>query len=162
MRMRKRFFLSIAFVLALSAGLVSQQPRHEGPDVAVVVNSDVPLTGLSVYDLRHIFMGDKQYWKNGLAVVLIVPAQGTHEREILLQKIYKMNESQYRQYWIGRIFRAEAISAPKTAESSTLANELVASLPGCITIMNASDVRPGSKILRVDGKLPGERGYPLR
>jgi hypothetical protein len=163
MRWRIKALGSVACILAFSIILASQQSRHEGgSEVAVVVNSDVPVTSISLYDVRHVFVGDKQYWKSNMPVVLIVPPAGTHEREVMLHTVYRMNESQYRQYWIGRIFRAEAMSAPKTAESSTIANELVSSIPGCITIMNASEVRPGAKILRVDGKLPGERGYPLR
>jgi hypothetical protein len=163
MLLRTKLLFFLACALALSTVLASQQSRHDGgTEVAVVVNPGVPVSGISTYDIRHVFMGDKQYWKSNMPVVLIVPPAGTREREVMLHSIYHMNETQYRQYWIGRIFRAEAISAPKTAESSAIANELLSSIPGCITIMNASDVRPGGKILKVDGKLPGERGYPLR
>jgi hypothetical protein len=151
-------------ILLFSAAVLPQQAgkREGGGEIVIVVNKGVPPDTLSLYEVRHIFMGERQYWKSNLPVVLIVPSAGSREREVMLRDIYRMNESQYRQYWVGRIFRAEAPSAPKTADTSAVANELVATVPGCITIMNLNDVHPGSKILKVDGKSPGDRGYPLR
>jgi hypothetical protein len=32
---------------------------------------------------------------------------------------------------------------------------------GAITLIDLSDVKPGMKILKVDGHLPGEPGYPV-
>jgi hypothetical protein len=43
-----------------------------------------------------------------------------------------------------------------------MANELVTAIPGAIAFVIARDVEPGIKVLRIDGHLPGEPGYPLR
>jgi hypothetical protein len=43
-----------------------------------------------------------------------------------------------------------------------MANQLVTAIPGSIAFIDSKDVKPGSKVLRVDGRLPGEPGYPLR
>jgi hypothetical protein len=40
--------------------------------------------------------------------------------------------------------------------------ELVTAIPGAIAFVDARNVHPGVKVVRVDGKLPGEKGYPLR
>lgn len=163
MAARTKQILSMACILCVSVLLMSQQVKHEGiADIAVVVNRDVPANGLALYQVRRIFRGEEKYWKSNLPIVVIVPGTGTREREVMLHDIYKMNESQYKQFWMEQIFRAEAFSAPKIADSSGTANELVSSVPGCITLMSANEVRPGSKILKIDNKLPGERGYPLR
>jgi ABC-type phosphate transport system substrate-binding protein len=161
MRLHNTILLTLAFFLGLSALLLAQI-RHESADVAVVANADVPVDNLSIFEVRHIFRGEKQYWKSNLKVVLLVPPQGAHERDVMLNVVYRMSESEYKQYWIGRIFRAEAISAPKTAESSATAKNLVTRLSGCITLMNAADVRSSDRILKIDGKVPGEKGYALR
>jgi len=84
------------------------------------------------------------------------------ERNVVLKIIYQMSESQFKQYWIAKIFRAESASAPKVVYSNDMANELVTAIPGAIAFIDARDVRPGAKVLRVDGRLPGEAGYPLR
>ena len=39
---------------------------------------------------------------------------------------------------------------------------LTALSPGAITYLRASDVDPSVKVLKVDGKAPGEAGYPLK
>lgn len=153
----------MACVLWLCVLLMPQQVKHEGiADIAVVVNREVPVNGLAMYEVKRIFRGEDKYWKSNLPIVLIVPATGMREREVMLHNIYKMNESQYKQFWVEQIFRVQAFSAPKIADSSVTANKLVSSVPGCITLMSANEVRPGSKILKIDNKLPGERGYPLR
>jgi hypothetical protein len=40
--------------------------------------------------------------------------------------------------------------------------ELISGIPGAIGFMDARNVRPGLKVLRVDGHLPGDKEYPLR
>ena len=84
------------------------------------------------------------------------------ERDVVLKKIYQMNEAQFRQYWIGKVFRAEATAGPKIVYSNETAMELVQNLPGSIAFVDASQIPRGVKVLKVDGRLPGEKGYPLQ
>jgi hypothetical protein len=93
---------------------------------------------------------------------LLIRAPVARERNVVLKIIYQMSESQFRQYWIAKIFRAEAATAPKVVYSNDVANELVTAIPGAIAFIDARDVRPGAKVVRVDGHLPGEPAYPLR
>ncbi|MBI3671030.1 MAG: hypothetical protein HY237_14775 [Acidobacteria bacterium] len=81
---------------------------------------------------------------------------------MVLKVIYQMSEAQFNQYWIAKVIRAEAASPPKIVYSNDTANELVTAIPGAIAFMDARDVRPGLKVLRVDGLLPGDPNYPLR
>jgi ABC-type phosphate transport system substrate-binding protein len=120
------------------------------------------VSNLSLAEVRKIFRGEKQYWSTDLPVVLLVRAPVARERDVVLKVIYQMTEAQFRQYWVAKIFRAESVSAPKLVYSPDMANQLVATLPGAISFVDARQVGPGLKVLRVDGKLPGESGYPLR
>ena len=45
--------------------------------------------------------------------------------------------------------------------SNESATELVASIPGAVAFVDAAQVPKGLKVLRIDGRLPGEKGYPL-
>src|ERR1700758_2257902 len=135
--------------------------RHD-VDVAVVVHSDTPISNLSLSDVRKVFLGDRQYWSTNIPVVLLIRAPVARERDVVLKIIYQMSESQFKQYWIAKIFRAESASAPKVVYSNDMANELVTAIPGAIAFIDTREVRPGSKVIRVDGRLPGEAGYPLR
>ena len=60
------------------------------------------------------------------------------------------------------VFRAEATNGPKVVYSNESATELVAALPGSVAFVDAGQVPKGLKILKVDGKLPGDEGYPLK
>jgi ABC-type phosphate transport system substrate-binding protein len=131
-------------------------------DIAVVVHPDTPVSGLSLAEVRKVFLGDRQYWNSNVPVVLLIRAPVARERNVVLRTIYQMSESQFKQYWIAKIFRAEAASAPKLVYSNDMASELVGAIPGAIAFIDAHDVRPGTKVIRVDGRLPGEPGYTLR
>ncbi len=131
-------------------------------DVAVVVQPDTPVSNLSLAEVRKIFLGDRQYWTANTPVVLLIRAPVARERDVVLKIIYQMSESQFKQYWIAKIFRAESVSAPKVVYSNDMASELVTALPGAIAFVDSREVRPGTKVVRVDGRLPGEPGYPLR
>ena len=73
-----------------------------------------------------------------------------------------MTEAEFRQYWISKMFRAEATSGPKVVYSNEMATELVSALPGSVAFIDVSQVPKGLKVLSIDGKLPGQVGYPLK
>jgi ABC-type phosphate transport system substrate-binding protein len=136
--------------------------QNHDVDVAVVVHPETQVSNLSLAEVRRVFLGDRQYWSTNTPVVLLIRAPVARERNVVLKIIYQMSESQFKQYWIAKIFRAESATAPKLVYSNDMANELVTAIPGAIAFIDARDVRPGTKVLRVDGRLPGEAGYPLR
>ena len=130
--------------------------------VAIVVNSKSTITNLSFAELRRIFLGERQFWPDRSKITLLVRAPVAHEREVVLDQIYRMDEDQFRQYWIGKMFRAEVAGGPKIVYSSDMAINLVGVIPGSITFVLASAVTANSRVLRIDGKLPSDPGYPLK
>ena len=130
-------------------------------DLAIVVRPDVPVDNLSFADLRRLMRGERQFWSSNLRVTLLVRAPGARERDIVLKTIYEMSEAQFRQYWIAKVFRAEAASGPRIVYSNEMAAELATAIPGAVAIVDASQVPKGLKVLKIDGHLPGEKGYPL-
>ena len=131
-------------------------------DVAVVAHPDVAVEDLSFAELRKIMLGDRQFWSPGHKVVVLVRKSAAPERKILLDKIYRMNEAQYRKYWVAKLFRAEATDEPKAVLSNLEAMELVGVIPGAIALIDANDIPPGVNVLSVDGTRPGDADYPLR
>jgi hypothetical protein len=127
-----------------------------------VVRPDLPVDNISFAELRRLMMGDRQYWSSNLRVTLLVRAPGTHERDVILKSVYQMSEAQFRQYWISKIFRAEAVSGPKIVYTNEMATELVAAIPGAVAFVESTQIPKGLKVLKIDGKLPGDKAYPLR
>jgi ABC-type phosphate transport system substrate-binding protein len=159
-RLAKIAWVVVCTWLTLQSPLFAQTSR--GDDIAVVVNQDTPVTDLSLSDVRKVLLGERQYWNAKLPVVLLIRAPVARERDVVLRVIYQMTEAQFKQYWVAKIFRAEAASPPKIVYSNDMQYELVTAIPGAIAFIDARNVRPGLKVLRVDGYLPGERDYPLR
>ena|ERR1051325_11183450 len=150
---RRGWLLGIGATLAAAAA--------DSNAVAIVVRPDVPVDNLSFAELRRLMLGDRQFWSSNLKVTLLVRAPGAREREIVLKTIYQMSEAQFRQYWIAKVFRDEASSAPRIVYSNEMATELVLQMPGAVAIVDAAQIPKGLKVLKINGLLPGQPGYPL-
>src|SRR5262245_44083053 len=156
--------LKSAVLLALlcgSAFTASSVSAQGAGDLAIVTHPGTPVSQLTFTELRQVLKGDKQYWSPDLPVVLFVRAPTSAERSAVLDVIYQMTEPQFKQYWIAKQFRAESATSPKSMRSNDLTQQCVSSTAGAIGFMAAGDVKPGVKVLKIDGRLPGESGYKL-
>lgn len=152
--------------LAGARPLTHPTPRSD--DYAVVVHPLVTTSAVSMSQLREMFLGTRRRWDDGTAVVVIVQAPGTRTRGIVLRTLYRMDESAFKRYWIARTLRGggsdSAVSTdggPTLVSSDAMARRLTASIPGAVAIVPASEVDAGVRVLRIDGRLPGNDGYPL-
>jgi ABC-type phosphate transport system substrate-binding protein len=146
-------------VLSVSGAWTAAPPAA---DVAVVVNSKTPVDSLSMGELQKISRGERQFWTAGQRITLLIRAPVSHERDVLLKRVYQMTEAQYKQYWVAKVFRAEAPSGPKVIYNNQTAVELINGLPGSIAFIDASQVPSGVKVVKIDGRQPGDKDYPLR
>jgi hypothetical protein len=126
------------------------------------VHPESNVTDLTCAELRAIFLADQQFWNDRSRITLLVRAPSAYERDIVLHRIYRTDETQFRQYWIGKMFRAEVATGPKIVSSSDMAGQLVSAIRGAITFIPASEVGPEMRVVRIDGKLPSDPAYPIR
>jgi len=163
-RRRPRFTLPL--LVGLTVILAPIVPPRVGAapaeDVAVVVHPGVSVSGLSLTELRKILLGDRQYWPSNQRITLLILAPEARARAVVLRRVYQMTEAQFRQYWIGKVFRADVASGPKIVGTNQAATQLTAGIPGAISFVNADHVPRGLKVLKIDGRSPGEKGYPLQ
>ena len=150
-----------AAALCLLAPFAGAHLHAQAGGVAIVVHPDAPVRDFTMDQLRRVFLADQQFWSDGTRITLLVRAPQAYERDVVLNKLYRMDEDQFRQYWVAKIFRAEVPAGPKIVYSSGMARELVTAIPGAITFMPASEVDAGVRVVRVEGRLPGEAGYLL-
>jgi len=129
-------------------------------DIAVVVNSGNPVSNLTLAELRKILTGAKRSWPRNLPVTLITRGPGCEERLALL-KILAMKEGEYKAYWAAQVFRGEADAEPLVVPSVGMQKEALKIFPGGISLLNVGDVKPGMKVVKIDGLLPGAAGYPV-
>jgi hypothetical protein len=138
----------------------SMQIWAQADDIAVVASSSNPATNVTMPDLKKMFSGVKRGWPGGRPIKLITRGPGCRERLTLL-KLLSMSEEEYRQYWTAEVFRGEADAAPLAVPSVGMQKEAIMAFPGGLTLVGLKDVKPGMKVIRVDGLLPGDPGYPL-
>src|SRR5258705_2010639 len=148
-------------LIGWSAITTSSLSAQGAGDLAIVTHPGTPVTQLTFTELRQVLKGDKQYWSPDLPVVLFVRATTSTERSAVLDGIYQMTEPQFKQYWIAKTFRAESASSPKNLRSNELTQQFVSATAGAIGFMANNDVKAGVKVLKIDGRLPGETGYKL-
>lgn len=130
--------------------------------IAVIVHRQVPVNELSLAELRRVFRGERHSWSQELTITLLTPPHGSPERNVLLHKIYEQrSEVQYQQYWINKLFGDRPSISPKITRSNEMSVSLVREIPGAIALVSAYRIPSGVKVLRIDGKQPGQSGYPL-
>jgi hypothetical protein len=72
-----------------------------------------------------------------------------------------MKAEDLKPFWLGKIYRGELTAAPRVLASDAGVKQAVAGDPRAIGYVDSVLLDPSVKALRVDGKLPGEPGYPL-
>lgn len=158
-----RLFLSMACVSLLAAATptLAQEATTSSP-IAIVVHKDTQVDNLSMAELRNIFLADQQFWADRTRIILLVRAPQSDERDFVLNRIYQMSEAQFRQYWIAKMFRAEVPRGPKIVFSTDMTLDLVVAIPGSISFIRADEETDNVKVVRVEGLLPSDAGYPLK
>jgi len=149
------------FALSLLGGTPRAACAQDSEPLAIVVNRNNPLSEISLADLRRVFRGQRSRWTNGRRVTLVMRDAGAPEREAIIQGLYGLDEAQYRRTFLQAVFSGEAAEAPKTLASTNGVLRFVYNVPGAIGYVRARDVNASVKMLRVDGRLPGEPGYRL-
>lgn len=153
--------LAVAWLSGVGGTALAQESATSDA-IAIVAHKDTQVDNLSLSELRNIFLANQQFWPDRTRITLLVRAPQSEERDFVLNTIYQMEEGQFRQYWIAKMFRAEVPRGPKIVFSTDMMMELVIAIPGSISFANSSELTDDVKVIRIDGLLPSDPGYPLR
>jgi ABC-type phosphate transport system substrate-binding protein len=146
-------------VASSSAPASQQDPRSA---LAIIVNHRNPVAGLSMSEVRRIFLLDTQFWSTGRRITLVLREEGQPQRAQALRLICDMSEVEYRRHLLRQLFRGRPGSAvPRTIRTTEGMLAFVFNAPGAIGHVEATRVDSTVKVLRVDGRLPSDSGYPL-
>jgi hypothetical protein len=151
-----------ALVLLVWASTAASPAMQAPTDIAVVVNPGVPVENLSIVELRRILLGDREFWASGVRVTLLIRAPVARERDAAVKNVCQMTEAQFRQHWIGKVFRADTPSGPKIVYSNEMAIDQASRVPGAIAFVTTPVTNKSVKVLKIDGRSPGQAGYGLR
>ena len=158
--MGARLIALLSAAALLGAGF-TQDKKPEQPVLAVIIHPKNPTTKLTLGQLRDYFLIERERWTRKLPTELHLPKPGSTARKILLSKVYRMSEKDLRKHWVRKIFRGSITDFPSVAPSAKVAIELVRDDVGAFSAILASEVTEDVQVLAIDGKLPGDEGYPL-
>ena len=130
--------------------------------LAIVVNRNNPIQDVTLPQLRSMFYGEKKWWSNKHRITMAAMRHSTPEWKTVQRVIYKMNQHELEHYYLYQSFKGEGVSLPATMQAPADVMRFVAKTPGGLGYVRAPDVDDTVKVLRINGLLPGDDGYPLR
>lgn len=158
--MWRRDFIFGAGALA-AVPLLSTPAQGNGTRVAlaVIIAASSPAFELQLHELRRLYLGDPVS-VGGKKLVPLAQAPRSPSRVGFDRSVLGMSPEEVTRYWIDRKIRGQS-GPPKSIDSPDLLQRVVARLPGAIGYVNAGEMRSEVQALRIDGRLPGESGYPV-
>jgi len=149
----KVYWRCIALLLFASAFWRPCQAKN----VAVVVPKSNNTGNISSTELGKFFGAGSRKWADGKSVILVLPGgMSSEDAEIVVQRIFKMDQAGARK------FLATHKDSFITASSELDVLKTVESTPGALGVVDVYSITSTINVLKVDGKLPLEQGYPLR
>ncbi len=130
-------------------------------ELALIVHRDNKIDQISSRNLSRIFKQEKKYWPDNQKIYLIMQEDGTSEKAIFVDKIYKMRPNELKRFWLAKIISGEILSFPKTLSSNNSVKRFVSQIPSAVAYIDATLVDDTVKVVKIDGKQPGEAGYFL-
>lgn len=137
-----------------------EQPAVER-NLAIVVNLSNPVDNLSMAELRRIFLGERGHWPNGRRITLVMLEPRQPERAAVLSGIYQMSENGFNNHFLHGLFTGEVFVSPKTLATPEGVRKFIFNVPGAIGYLRATYVDKSIKVIRIDERLPDDKGYKL-
>lgn len=129
--------------------------------LAIVIHPKNPVTTISFRELRSYMKMERQFWANQKRCRIYLPASHTPEFELLLGKVYKMSRKKLQKYWVRKLFSGEIPAKPSHVPSAKAAGSQVLRSIGGLSVVASKEIPPKVRVLMIDGKKPGDKGYPL-
>jgi len=157
----RSFALCVTALSMLSVDAYCQCPTN---GLALIVNKTNTTEGLSMAQLRRLMLGDLRNWPDKKKVSLIAPNPQSAAFKCVLSAVVRMSDAEYHRFIASIGFRGEEPLNLYLVDSGPAAAQMVAANPGGLAIVESGAIPAISssvRILRINGKEPGESGYPL-
>jgi ABC-type phosphate transport system substrate-binding protein len=133
--------------------------------LAVVVHKTSAVDSLTASDLRKMFTGDLRSWPDSSLVVVVEQPNESATEQRTLRLLLNTTPAVYYRQLLQTQYQGKPLPAIKVLNSEESAMRFVFNVPGAVTVVDAGAAMSAQsqvKILRIDGKMPGEKGYLLQ
>ena len=149
--------------LWLTAGVPVAGGQGPGSEaLTIIVHRANPISALTMKELRRIFMLETQTWPHGRKITVVLREKGQPERAEAIRLICGMSEPEFEHHVLYQTFRGSVDRGPRSIQSASAMLRFIFNTPGAIGYVRADEVDDTVKVIPIDGRLPGEPGYPLR
>ena len=162
MKTRRSFLTACVGLSCLIAtsGVTSPVDAGEAKTkLAIVTSKDSPVFDISFYELKRLYLGEHVN-ASGKRLLPLNLTPASRERSAFDRIVLDMSPQAIARYWVDRKIRGDS-GPPKTIDPLDLLQRVVARLDGAIGYAPVNEIRPELKAIRIDGKAPGDSGYPL-
>jgi|FLOH01.1.fsa_nt_gi hypothetical protein len=128
---------------------------------AVIVHIDSKIDDLSLSDLKKYMKVDRRHWPDKSSVILFQRPLSSALQKYMLEEIYGMTERQLRRHFVSLMNKGSIGAIPSVVKEREMVCRLVGKKDGGLAVVVAGDLPKTVKALKIDGKSPGEKGYPL-
>ena len=160
----KRAFLRWAGValaaLSIQSGTHTARAREPLAPLVVVVARNSPIERLSRFELKKLYLGANLQAPGGERVIAFHQQYSAPDRVAFERGLLGMDPEELSRYWIDRKIRGEG-GAPHVVGSVELLQRVVSRISQSIGYVRLDQVGPELRVIPIDGRLPGEAGYPV-
>ena len=139
--------LLIILFLVLTGAIV----RAQNGSLTVISNQKGSPSEMKRSELKSIFLGEKQRWRNGQKILIAMMKTNTETGKSTCDKIYDMSTDEVKKYWLALVFQGKA-EAPAFFNSISELTAFVADNPGAIGIVDDQHTGTNTQVVLIDGK----------
>ena len=162
--LRFALLLTLGVALFLLCALPNAERTARAADrvvLAVFVSKDSSLQDLKMNELRRVFTNADDSAFSGQRSVPFNHTAHSTDRVGFDQTVLRMNPEEVSRFWIDRKIRGLP-GPPRAVDSLSQLLHLVSRNSGGIGYARPAQVTSEVRVIRVDGKLPSDGGYPLQ
>ena len=141
------------------AALLALPAFPAAKNIAVIMSAGSKTTDVPLAELVKLCKGTQKAWSDGRNFMLVMKDPNAAEMHTPVQKLFGMAPADLK---TAMAKLNESRQVVKIVESDEELLRTVEATPGAVGIVDVYAINSSVKVLRVDGKLPFDVGYPLK
>jgi hypothetical protein len=165
---RRIILLHAVFTVGLAVAMMAllhQSVMARDDVMVVVVNEDRAEDSLTRKELIRLYNGENRFWQDRSRVQIILPPNSSAEEVERFYEYLGTSRFQLRKEWAGKVFQGKVSHMPVEPRSWAGALEQLLRKENAIAVIPQAAFREfsgkGVRVMKLEGKAPGEDGYPL-
>ena len=128
-------------------------------NIAVIMSAGSKTTDVPLAELVKMCKGTQKAWSDGKSFMLVMKDPNAAEMHVPVQKLFGMAPADLK---TAMAKLNESRQVVKIVDTDEELLRTVEATPGSVGIVDVYSINSAVKVLRVDGKLPFDVGYPLK